>query len=207
MRSYPLAKLDKFQRAFLKEKRVPESLLFDASGMGPSEYHSLMKEQGKLVAFGVRACKKEGHTLRTRNGTCVQCSPRALDELQNYYLPAHIYIAGSQIEKLTKIGRSRQPLKRLTVLNADAYGGARDWRVLCSVLVDSAGTIESELRSSLDCFAVHGTYWKDGHEQRYVECYSCSYLIARVALLNHLPTDTWPGVQEVPEHVLEDYCW
>ncbi len=53
-----MSKLTKEQSAFLAKHNTPISSVFDASGMGKSDYRAAMKELGKTVAIGVTPCKK-----------------------------------------------------------------------------------------------------------------------------------------------------
>lgn len=65
--------LTKLQVLFLEKHGIETKQLLDAKGLSPSEYKALMQSKGKLIAYNVVPCQKEGHTLRTSSGHCAQC--------------------------------------------------------------------------------------------------------------------------------------
>lgn len=60
---------------FLKLHGISANQMLDAKDMTISEFKTKMKSEGKLIAYNVAPCRKEGHTLRTSSGYCPQCHP------------------------------------------------------------------------------------------------------------------------------------
>ena len=140
-----MAKLTEHQNRFLRSHKISPSELFDASGMRTRDYTSFMKGTRLHFAFGVTPCKEGGHTIRTKNGHCVQCEPDKISYLRRHHLVADVYIAGSHKHRLIKIGSSTDPHERLSKLNDVRYGGASDWEILAAAKTDNAGKVESNV--------------------------------------------------------------
>jgi hypothetical protein len=47
-----------------------------------------------------------------------------------YFLPDHVYIAGSHYGRVVKIGMTKNPRRRQQNLRNRRYGGLRDWAIL-----------------------------------------------------------------------------
>ena len=174
--SRKMTKLTKLQKEYISRHNIPISWMFDASGLTRRRYHDLMKLEDKYFAYGVVPCKN-GHSLRTRSGDCIQCFPASIRFQMRYFEVAYVYIAGSKQLKLIKIGSSKDPENRIYIANLDGheYAGASDWRLLFSMYVRQAGKIETDVHSQLRPFQRQISFCRNGTKQTATECYSCSY--------------------------------
>ena len=102
-----MAKLTSEQLAFLNCHGVSISEVYDATGMRRKHYYSDMKLLEMRVAIGVTPCTNKGHTMRNRNGRCVQCNPASFAFERRYEQEAFVYIAGSIRKKIIKVGAIR----------------------------------------------------------------------------------------------------
>jgi hypothetical protein len=102
--------------------------------MSKSEYRQIMKELNKYVAFNVIACRKSGHTLRTRTGHCIQCDTARLAFMKRHVSEGIIYIAGSKEGEIMKVGYSKAVEVRQESLNRTQYAGYKDWVINCRVV-------------------------------------------------------------------------
>lgn len=151
------------QLVFLEHHKVPLSKVFDATGLRRSCWQDEMDWLDAWVACGVTPCKREGHTLRTRNGDCVQCRPGNLAFLKRLSQPAFVYITYSKTAKLSKIGSSTDPDKRINLLNMERYGGVGDWKIYCCQDSQYSGRVELSLHKHFLLDKVDGTsYIKQG---------------------------------------------
>ncbi len=138
-----MAKLSKAQISFVQKMELSMDDLFNASGLNNKEYQEIMKEQGKLVAYGVTPCGAKGHTLRTRKGHCVQCNTANLDYLKRMSKIADVYVAWSHKKRIAKVGLSVDAYQRLSTLNEFKYGGIEDWQMKLIYTCENAGQIET----------------------------------------------------------------
>jgi hypothetical protein len=104
-----MATLTSDEKKFLEYHGIPLSWTFDASGMKKSEYAEAMREEEKLIAYGLNPCPRADHRLRTRNGSCPQCETANIAYALRYLRNAHVYIAGSIEKRLIKVGTSADP--------------------------------------------------------------------------------------------------
>ncbi len=168
-----MTKLSLDQISFLDAQRIPLSRVFNASGKSRREYQIDMNEFDMVVAYGVTACKKGGHTLRTRAGHCAQCDTAALAFLMRFEDRAEIYVANSASQKLTKIGVAKNHLERLRTLNSHGYGGACDWKIHFFTESKRAGFVEYTAHHSLGQYRVDSTYVRTGKTIACQELFSC----------------------------------
>jgi hypothetical protein len=134
---------------FLKAKRVPLSKVFDAYGMGKSEYHDAMKPLGAWIAFNVTACGKGGHKMRTRAGHCVQCDPAKISFIARNDKSAQVYVAHSPRRHYTKVGSAEDATVRVKSLNTHQYGQIDDWQLFYCASCEQAGEVEFRTHSLL----------------------------------------------------------
>lgn len=177
-----MSRLTKEQTEFLKQQDIPEELVFDASGLTKTEYHSIMKEQGKIIAFNVTPCNTGGHSLRTRSGHCIQCDTSKIAFIKRAISIGIVYIAGSIKGEVIKIGYTQNKTVRENSLNRTKYGGYDDWIVLFSTQSFNAAEIEHLCQTSLRRYGVSNKYEHDNHTQETYELFSCSYLKAKSGL-------------------------
>lgn len=176
------------QMEFLKFHNVPMSKVFDATGLAPPKYKSVMKDLGFLVAFGVTPCEKKKHQLRARSGHCVQCDSKHLAYISRYHEDGYVYIARSNEVNLIKIGSSINPSERLGNLIRCRYGGASDWLMVHTYPTKAAARIECTAQQKLEGYRVRKVYYYDGRELECNELFSCEISIALRVVLDVLPT-------------------
>jgi hypothetical protein len=169
-----VADLNLIQKNFLAQHNIPLSWVFDASGLRRNEYSTIMREEEKYFAYGVSQCLN-GHELRSRKGNCIQCRPANIAFELRHHAAAYVYIAGSIIGKLIKIGSSKDPHNRLYIANLDSYAGLSDWQPLYSAYVPRAGKIETGVQSALSLYQRRIEFCRNGVEQVANECFACSY--------------------------------
>jgi hypothetical protein len=170
------------QRDYLEQKGIPLSSLFDATGMATWFWQSRMKELGFGFAFGTKACKRGGHTLRTRKNHCIQCNPQSISHYKRYRQNGYVYIAGSLTTKRIKVGMTTDLVERKKQLNIYRYGGASDWDVLATAWTERAGEVENNTQRLLRPHSISASYVKAGEAITCNEIFSCKFGIARDAL-------------------------
>lgn len=191
-----MARLDKEQKKFLKQLHISHDLLFDASGLTRSEYFEAMKLEEKRYAYGVTPCKRAGHSLRNSSGNCIQCFPASISYTNNHSRAATVYLVGSIEAGLIKVGTSNELEKRVSLLNQNSYGRAKDWKWLCFIYVEQSGKLEDSMKNDLSSWHQPTVYWKDGHWQNCKECFSCKYTLAKIFLQSLLPPAMWVEIVE-----------
>ena len=174
-----MAGLTSDQIRFLKEQNIHPKYVFDARGLSQSEYRVIMKELNKLIAYNVTPCRQEGHTLRTRTGHCCQCDTAKIEFLKRNDSAGIVYIAGSLIGQVIKIGFSKAVEVRAESLNRTKYAGFSDWKILYALKSKDAGRIETKSNSLLHKYAYSLDYEHDGHWQDSYETYHCAYSKAK----------------------------
>lgn len=170
-----MLQLTEDQKVFLKRYQIPLSAIFDASGLSKNEYHELMKNLDKFYAIGVTPCKAGNHTLRTRNGHCLQCNPAAITYLNRYYNNSIVYVASSLKNRKTKVGYTKDINERENALNATVYAGISDWKIIYFVNCKNAGKIESEIQGRLSNYYYPSEYKLGGRQVACYEVFTCGY--------------------------------
>jgi hypothetical protein len=191
-----VAKLTSEQIAFLNRHGVSMSEVYDATGMRRKHYYSDMKLLEMRVAIGVTPCTNRGHTMRNRNGRCVQCNPASFAFEKRFEQNAFVYIGGSVRKKIVKVGFSESCHSREEILNRLGYGNASDWKLLFYVRCDKAGEVENEVHKKLERYATQISYIREGHEVDCLELFACSYSEARSAIETVLDKVTMLGSWE-----------
>tara|TARA_R110002033_G_scaffold113972_2_gene158963 strand:+ start:1505 stop:2119 length:615 start_codon:yes stop_codon:yes gene_type:complete len=177
--------LTKSQIEFLKTQGISEKMTFNAKGLKKSEYKNLMKPKGKIIAYNVSPCRKEGHTLRTRSGHCAQCDTAAIGFQKRSNKVGFTYIAGTQKGKLIKIGFTEIGVElREISLNKSKYGEFEDWKILFAVNCINALEVENKTQSELKENSVSITYNHDNKKQKTDELFKCSYSKSKNILIN-----------------------
>ena len=181
-----MAELTPEQRAFLAAHGIPLSDMFDASGMRKSDYSEAMREAGKNFAFGVSACGKGAHTLRTRAGHCIQCDHAKIAFMIRHEAPANVYIGGSLRGEHIKVGSSGLVQERRMLLNSYRYGGHSDWGMLAWAFTPAAGRVEFDVHTKLARYSAPGEYWHGGVRRSCYELFKCNFDDALEALRDSL---------------------
>lgn len=171
--------LSKSQKDFLKFHNIELKYVFNAKGFSRIEYRMLMRQLNKHIAFNVTPCQKDGHTLRTRSGHCCQCNTATLSFQKRHYSSGVVYLAGSSIGKIIKVGYTKGLEIRAESLNRTRYAALKDWEILFGIWSENAGKIESEVNSKLIKYSYKIQYNKDNHWLDTSETYVCSYSKAR----------------------------
>ena len=178
-----MSRLTPKQLYFLKKHNVDLKYVFNANGMSKSEYRQIMKELNKYVAFNVIACRKSGHTLRTRTGHCIQCDTARLAFMKRHVSEGIIYIAGSKEGEIMKVGYSKAVEVRQESLNRTQYAGYKDWVILFAIVSEDAGKIESMANMTLSKYAYKLDYYHNGEWQDSSETYTCTFAKAKESVL------------------------
>ena len=149
-----MATLTQEQLTFLLRYEIAPSRVFDATGHSRDEYQAIMEALDMLIAYGVSPCRRAGHTLRTRAGHCIQCTPANLSYLRRYDEHGDVYVAESVANSVTKVGTSRQVVERVRNLNDRRYGGCSDWVLVHQAAASRAGRVEVAVHQKLSKYAV-----------------------------------------------------
>jgi hypothetical protein len=168
-----MAQLSNDQLAFLKHHKIPLSDMFDVEGRPQKEYGPLMKTLGKKFAYGTTPCRNAGHSLRARDGHCIECWPKNISYAYRSGRPNYIYLARSKKSDLVKVGVTNSTSKRKTYLNSDGYGGATDWEIIFEKNIPAAGYVEHEVHSRLSGKKYVTTYQKQGETVSTNELFKC----------------------------------
>jgi hypothetical protein len=108
----------------------------------------------------------------------------SLDDVyrERYYAPGYVYIAGSLLGRVIKIGTTRNVRQQQKKLRRLGYGSLSDWVLLYYVWVDEGGRIEHAARRRLRRYRTLRMYIKDGWSQKAREIVQCSFSMALEAL-------------------------
>ena len=188
-----MTQLTEDQKLFLNSKGVIDSEIFDATNLKKSEYSKIMRELDYKVAYGVTPCAKGNHSLRDRNGNCLQCNPLILAYAKNHNDGGYVYIALSKNSKLIKIGSTSNITKRGATLKEHQYGSQSDWEIAHYTYVDKKrGAIEKEIQTLLKEHYVVSHYFKNGVKQSTYEIFNCSVKKAISILIDVLANNLDP---------------
>ena len=176
--------LSQSEKEFLKSHNVLPEQVFNAKGFSKSEYRLKMKAEGQIVAFNTTPCNAAGHKLRTRSGHCVMCNSAPLGFQKRNDLSGYVYVAGSILGQVLKIGFSNNYENREYHLNNQKYGGFDDWKVLIVLHGANGGNLELQLQSKLRKYSTSREYFHDNHYQEGNELFQCSILKVIEAINN-----------------------
>jgi T5orf172 domain len=152
--------------AFLTAMKLTAADVFDARGMSRADRRAAAKAAGCRIIVGNKACDDGGHRLRWRPGHCAPCNPAGFAYNGRYDTPGFVYIAGSPSTGLLKIGVTDDIDQRAETLNyKQAYGGLRDWEVLCRLKVAEKGKVEHDALALLNHCKEPRSYFKNGKQQ------------------------------------------
>lgn len=174
------------QLFFLKEHNIPLSKIFDATNQKREIYRSSMKALDKLIAINTTPCTRYGHTIRTRNGHCCQCSTASIAYIKRHYAHGYVYIVGSQEKKVFKVGSTNNIENRINSLNFENYASINDWELILYYKCNNIGLIETEAHNKLNKFQIEKTYIKNGRTQIAYEIFDCSYDTCKNSLISSI---------------------
>lgn len=173
-------------KSFLRHHNIPIEKVLDVSGMSRSEYIPIMERQGKIFVVNATPCQLMGHTIRTKAGHCAQCNTASIAFQKRSDSSGFVYIAGTKIGSLIKIGCTESYIDRQKSLRDTKYAGFKDWRVLFVIHCAGIGNIEQKLHKSFRGFSVKLNYLHDNKLQRASEVYSLGFTKARNVLIELL---------------------
>ena len=170
-----MAHLSDEQIIFLELQNIPMSRVFDATGLSPGLYQSIMSDLGMIIAYGVSPCDKNGHTLRTSSGHCAICNTSAIEFTRRYKENGLVYVATSLKENLFKVGMAVNTIEaRLKSLNETGYGGITDWEMLRYAKCDEAARKEFEIQKHLSKYRIQKNYLRNGFVVNCRELFKCT---------------------------------
>lgn len=147
-----------------------------------------MERAGQRFAIVSNPCYR-GHYLRSHKGHCIQCDTSRIAFVNRHYKEAYVYLVGSRIERVFKIGSSESPWDRGPHLNHIGYGGITDWDVLYYAQVKDAGKVEFAVHSELAGHVSPRKWVREGLHQVSKEIFACAWVTARAALTNAIGDD------------------
>lgn len=183
-----MTRLTRDQQQFLKNQKIPESLVFDAAGMAARARRAQMRALGAVVCIGVSPCQAAGHTLRTAAGHCAQCNTHALAFQQRCREKGFVYVAESKSLGLVKIGTTQDIDRRIQSLRALGYGGADDWHIKVQFSSSEAGRVELAAQSGLQRFRVDASYQREGRSIVARELFRVTVQQAEETVIRLIPT-------------------
>jgi hypothetical protein len=130
-----------------------------------------------------------------------------IEFVKRNYRSAYVYIAGSRVSRLIKVGLSTEVHNRLYIANLVGYANCFDWELLSRVHVQQAAKIESEVQLKLRPYQRLVTFVRSGTRQTARECFACSYqeayssLAATLLGFGILEGTRW----RAEPHVLDNY--
>ncbi len=141
-----MAEIGEAELDYCDDHGIPLNRLFDAEGLKPAAYKDIMGAEDMWAAFGVKPCRKNGHVLRNRHGTCLMCDPQTVAHMLRSKLPGFLYVAEGGSRQFMKLGFSNaDPFNRISIANSEGWGGHQDWRLVARGWSAKAGKLESEL--------------------------------------------------------------
>lgn len=151
--------------SFLKLHRIEKSDVFDGTGISTKDRKAHSKESGQNFLLGA-PCKKGGHRLKTPNSDCIQCNPAVIEYKRRHRSRMTFYITHTSSGGLSKIGITQDITDRHRQLNAQSYGGFKDWKIFFQFEAERAGELEAETFKLLEHKQASGYYFKDGKDQQ-----------------------------------------
>lgn len=168
--------------AFLKRHGLTSNDVHDGRRQSKAEWQRQAKESGKVLVLA-SPCRNGGHRLKTRSGGhCVECDPKKMSYQNRHSSPGHVYVAGSRLGGVVKIGTAIDIAQRERNLRNQKYGGLSDWRIVFHMKVREGGRIERDAISRLQNHRVTCVYEKDGSAQEAGEILRCPFRVALKAL-------------------------
>lgn len=152
------------ENIFLKRHSILPDHIYDARKLRSSFWKADAKKKGRSFVLG-SPCKAAGHRLRTRAGHCIQCDPKKIAFFRRYRSGGLVYIAGSLIGGIFKVGTAGDREGRQQSLQKESYGGYDDWIIIATAWVGNSGEVEFNIHRQLEIFFVTGQYLKDGRIQ------------------------------------------
>ncbi len=179
---------------FLEHFHLKPGDVYDGRGQTQDRRRAEAKKLGKTLILG-SPCGAAGHRLQTRSHHCVQCNPKKLAYQNRHTVPGYVYIAGSKIGRVIKVGTASKIDQRHKQLRAERYGGLGDWVVLFHMKVQEGGKVEQAALSHLQKFSTVREYVKNGANQQAGEILRCTFSMVLGAIADTIGdgerTDVW----------------
>lgn len=173
---------------FFSKHNIPSSITIDGNGKSLTrEFQDYMKEEGFYFAYNVNPCARGGHTIRDRHRHCIVCDTSNIRFQLRPDEEGDVYIVGSKMGNLLKIGCTKNVDNRIESLNRTRYADFNDWVVLYYCSIKSAGRIEELVHNSLKEYAISGIVYY--HASRNIvahELFRCGFTKAINTLLKVL---------------------
>ncbi|MDH2092045.1 GIY-YIG nuclease family protein [Rhizobium pusense] len=173
--------LTKNETEFLRTQGLTAVDVYDRRGQSSASWKAGVRSAGKTVALGT-PCTSKGHRLRTRSGHCAQCDTAKLSYQKRHDTEGYIYVAGSKVAKLLKVGTCVDIVQRRRNLRNQMYGGISDWEMLFTAKVDAGGKVEGDALARLSKHKVVRMYEKDGKTQEAAEMLKTSFSAVLAAI-------------------------
>lgn len=180
-----MAQLSADQIEFLKSQGIAPTQIFDASNLkSKADIEAQMEALELSLYFGGAACRKAGHTLRTKAGHCIQCDTSKIAYQFRHSSAGYVYLAYSKTKKLVKVGFTKNhPQERINYLRNETYANANDWDLIKIAKFDAnAGKKEFAIHSLLEMHMKPIVY--KNYKGRLVECrevFNCDLNVAKNA--------------------------
>jgi hypothetical protein len=172
--------LTKAEKAFLAKYEISPQCVMDGTGLPRKKYAEVLRATGKLLAWGVTPCARQGHRIRNAHGKCVMCYPATLVFSRRHRAPGYVYVAHSPALRIIKIGLTSDNADRVSQLRMHNLGGVNDWKIHRTVFCEKAGEIELAVQQKLAKFQVDTPFSsKEGYCR---ETFNCGLRTATAAL-------------------------
>jgi hypothetical protein len=159
------------------------------SGLYTPDDFNLFIEMRQWHYKGVeRGLVHVGLTCSTCQRIDIGCPEKEVGRCQaRHYGPGYVYIAGSLVGRVLKIGTTVNIGARLeNKLRGQRYGGLDDWELLYYVSVNEGGKVEHAARAQLQRYKKMRMYRKDGSPQKAREIVKCRFSLAEAAIHNQI---------------------
>lgn len=99
-----------------------------------------------------------GHRLFTRSNNCCMCNPATIAFQLRHTQEGWVYLAYSDWLGAVKVGCTRDLDDRISQLNVQGYGGARDWLVYEQMYVSEMGKVEADIIAAMPGEPISANY-------------------------------------------------
>lgn len=168
---------------FMKHHKLDKNLFYNAKGLPINQIKREMLFVDALFAYNTTPCEKGRHTIRDRNGHCIQCRTANIAFQKRSHKSGYIYIAGSIEGQLIKIGSTNSIEKRENSLKKSKYAGCQDWEILFYIFSNRSGLFEFLTICKLSKYITKKQYFKEGKPIIATEIFYCNFKKAYDAIM------------------------